>query len=83
MATNFICAHYYWQDLSIQEKVLKLIDNGLKSNCRLIQLAALHGLLYLLEGCFIVNNVLSCSSEIVQMAVDFVQKHLCTEYSML
>ncbi|XP_025420820.1 huntingtin [Sipha flava] len=71
------------EDLSIQEKVLKLIDNGLKSNCRLTQLAALHGLLYLLEGCFIVNNVLSSSSEIIQMAVDFVQKHLCTEYSML
>lgn len=83
MAANLIYLHYYWQDLSIREKVLRLIDNGLKSNCRLTQLAALHGLLYLLEGCFIVNNALSSSSEIVQMAVDFVQKHLCTEYSML
>lgn len=69
--------------MSIREKVLKLIDNGLKSNCRLTQLAALHGLLYLLEGCFIINNALPNSSEIVQIAVDFVQKHLCTEYSML
>lgn len=69
--------------MSIREKVLKLIDNGLKSSCRLTQLAALHGLLYLLEGCFIVNNGLPNSSEIVQIAVDFVQKHLCTEYSML
>ncbi|CAH1724958.1 unnamed protein product [Aphis gossypii] len=71
------------EDLNIREKVLKLIDNGLKSNCRLTQLAALHGLLYLLEGCFIENNILPNNSEIVQMAVDFVQKHLCTEYSML
>lgn len=69
--------------MSVREKVLKLIDNGLKSNCRLTQLAALHGLLYLLEGCLIVHNFLPNSSEIVQIAVDFVQKHLCTEYSML
>ncbi|XP_050429862.1 huntingtin isoform X2 [Adelges cooleyi] len=70
------------EDLSIREKVLKLIDTGLKSNCRLTQLAALHGLLYLLEGCFTDEN-LPNGSDIVQMAVDFVQKHLCTEYSML
>lgn len=63
--------------------MLKLIDNNLKSKCRLTQLAALHGLLYLLEGCFIENNLLPNTSEVVQMAVDFVQKHLCTEYSML
>lgn len=69
--------------MNIQETVFKLIDNGLKSSCRLIQLAALHGLLYLLEGSFIVNDKLSNSTDIVQIAVDFVQKHLCTEYSML
>lgn len=63
--------------------MLKLIDNGLKSSCRLTQLAALHGLLYLLEGCVIMYNMLPSSSETVQIAVDFVQKHLCTEYSML
>ncbi|VVC25146.1 Hypothetical protein CINCED_3A023792 [Cinara cedri] len=71
------------EDMNVREKVLKLIDNSLKSNCRLTQLAALHGLLYLLEGCLIIHNFLPKNSEIVQIAVDFVQKHLCTEYSML
>ncbi|XP_050533729.1 huntingtin isoform X2 [Daktulosphaira vitifoliae] len=69
-------------DLNNREKVLKLIENGLKSNCRLTQLAALHGLLYLLEGCYN-STYLQNNLEIIQIAVDFVQKHLCTEYSML
>ena len=65
----FLC--FYFQDSSSIEKLMKLLDIGLRSPHLPSRIAAMHGILYLLEG-----GVQEITKTLVPIATDFLLRNL-------
>ena len=67
----FFLICFYFQDSSSIEKLMKLLDIGLRSPHLPSRIAAMHGILYLLEG-----GVQEITKTLVPIATDFLLRNL-------
>lgn len=67
----FFSFYFFIQDSSVAERVVKLIDVGLKSTHLPSKVSTLHGMLYLLEA-----NIADLTKSILPLVTDFLLKHL-------
>ncbi|XP_075211811.1 huntingtin isoform X2 [Lycorma delicatula] len=78
-------------ETEVTDRVLKLLDNSLKGNFHPTKLAAVHGLLYLLQSQLMVKTdseiieqktpVVDTRQKLIQLSVDFISKNVSSEIS--